>query len=95
MTQETAVYNALCMLPIYELRFQPLFVGFLSNFQSNFLIRNRRRHVKMDCIESVAMQLMEVLPDDESQAHQLRNANMMGSTYISVQAKPIKSFGTT
>ena len=38
---------------------------------------------------------MEVLPDDESQAHQLRNANMMGSTYISVRAKPIKFFGTT
>ena len=70
-------------------------MGFLGNFQSNFLLRNRRRHVRMDCIESVARRLMEVLPDDESQAHQLRNANMMGSTYISVRAKPIKFFGTT
>ena len=70
-------------------------MGFLSNFQSSSWLRNRRRHVRMGYIESVARRLMEVLPSYESRAHQLRNANKMGSTYILVRAILIKFFGTT
>jgi uncharacterized cysteine cluster protein YcgN (CxxCxxCC family) len=67
-------------------------VGFLHNFQSNCLQHNQRRHVKMDCIEVSAKQLMEVPPSYESQVHRLRNENMTGSTYILAQAILIKFF---
>ena len=67
-------------------------MGFLHSFLNSYLKHNLRRHVKMDCNELIAMQLMAVQLGYESQVHQLRNANMMGSTYILVQAKPIKFF---
>ena len=70
-------------------------MGFLSNFQSSSWLRNRRRHVRMGYIESVARRLMEVLPSYESQVHLLRSVNTMGSTCTLVQAIPIKFFGTT
>lgn len=67
-------------------------MGFLNSFQNSFLKHNRRRHVKMDCIESSAKQLMEVPPSCEFLAHRLRSVNMMGNTYILVRAKLIKFF---
>ena len=70
-------------------------MGFLSNFQSSSWLRNRRRHVKMDCIELNAMRLTEVPLSYESQVHLLRSVNTMGSTCTLVQAIPIKFFGTT
>ena len=67
-------------------------MGFLNSFQNTYLKHNRHRHVKMDCIELIARQLEEVPPSYESLARQLRSVNMMGNTYILVQAKLIKFF---
>ena len=67
-------------------------MGFLHSFLNSYLKHNLRRHVKMDCNGLIAMRLMAVQLGYESQVHLLRNANMMGDTYILVQAKLTKSF---
>ena len=67
-------------------------MGFLNSFQNIYLKHNRLLHVKMDCIGLIAKQLVEVPPSYEFLAHQLRSVNMMGNTYILVQAKLTKFF---
>ena len=67
-------------------------MGFLHSFLNSYLKHNQRRHVKMDCNELIAMRLAVSRLSCESQVHQLRNANMMGSTYILARAKLIKFF---
>ena len=64
-------------------------MGFLGSFPNNYLKHNQRRHVKMDYNESSAKQLKAARQRYEFRAHPLRNANMMGSTYILVQLKDL------
>ena len=68
-------------------------MGFLHSFLNNCLKHNQRRHGKKDYNELVAMRLMAVQLCYESLERQPHNANMVGSTYILVQAKLREFFG--